>query len=132
MRGHIRKRGERAWAVVVDIGHDPSTGKRRQKWTNVKGTKRDAERKLAEIIHGLNTGGYVEPPRVTLSDYLEEWMADYVTTSVRERTAQGYRTIVERLKRSLARIHRRTRMDGVRTAGGGEVGMWEMAWAPLG
>ena len=32
----------------------------------------------------------------------------------------------------LARIHRRTRMDGVRTAGGGEVGMWEMAWAPLG
>ena len=32
----------------------------------------------------------------------------------------------------LARIHRRTRMDGVRTAGGGEVGMGEMAWAPLG
>ena len=110
MRGHIRKRGERAWAVVVDIGHDPSTGKRRQKWTNVKGTKRDAERKLAEIIHGLNTGGYVEPSRVTLSDYLEEWMADYVTTSVRARTAQGYRTIVERLKRSLGNV-RLTRLN---------------------
>ena len=110
MRGHIRKRGGRSWAAVVDIGHDPSTGKRRQKWETVKGTKRDAERRLAEIIHDLNTGGYVEPSRLTLSDYLEEWMADYVTGSVRARTAQGYRTIVERLKHSLGNV-RLTRLN---------------------
>ena len=70
MRGHIRKRGDRSWAVVVDVGHNPSTGKRRQKWETVKGTKRDAERRLAEIVHDLNTGGYVEPSRLTLSVYL--------------------------------------------------------------
>ena len=104
MRGHIRKRGERSWAAVVDIGHDPSTGKRRQKWETVKGSKRDAERRLAEIIHDLNTGGYVEPSRLTLSGYLDEWMADCVTGSVRARTAQGYRTIVKRLKRSLGNV----------------------------
>ena len=104
MRGHIRKRGKRSWAVVVDIGHDPSTGKRRQKWETVKGTKRDAERHLAEIIHDLNTGGYVEPSRLTLADYLDEWMADYVTDSVRARTAQGYGTIVKRLKRSMGNV----------------------------
>ena len=32
----------------------------------------------------------------------------------------------------LARIHRRTRMDGVKTAEGGEGATGEMAWAPLG
>ena len=87
MRGHLRKRGKQSWSAVVDIGHDPNTGKRRQKWITVKGTKRDAERHLAEVIHDLNTGGYVEPSRLTLADYLEEWMADYVTGSVRARTA---------------------------------------------
>ena len=33
MRGHVRKRGER-WAFVVELGRDPATGKRRQKWVS--------------------------------------------------------------------------------------------------
>ena len=53
MRGHIRKRGG-TYAVVVDNGHNPTTGKRRQKWITVKGTKRDAERKLAEVLRELD------------------------------------------------------------------------------
>ena len=104
MRGHIRKRGERAWAVVVDIGHDSSTGKRRQKWISVKGTKRDAERRLAEVIHNLDTGDFVQPSRLNMADYLEQWMTDYVTISVRPTTARGYRTIVNRLKQSLGNV----------------------------
>jgi hypothetical protein len=40
--------------VVVDVGHDPRTGKRRQKWIPVKGTKRDAERKQADTPEELN------------------------------------------------------------------------------
>ena len=104
MRGHLRKRGKQSWSAVVDIGHDPNTGKRRQKWETVKGTKRDAERRLAAIINDLNTGGYVEPSRLTLGNYLDEWMADYVTDSVRPRTAQGYGTIVKRLKRSMGNV----------------------------
>ena len=104
MRGHIRKRGDRAWAVVVDIGHDPSTGKRRQKWVSAKGTKREAERKLAEVVLDLNTGTYIEPSRLTLSEFLDQWMQDYVATSVRPGTAEGYRTIVNRLQRTLGHV----------------------------
>ena len=88
MRGHIRKRDDRSWAVVVDVGHDSHTGKRRQKWVSVKGTKRAAERRLAEVVRDLNEGTYVEPSRVTLPDYLDRWIRDYVSVSVRERTAQ--------------------------------------------
>ena len=104
MRGHIRKRGDRAWAIVVDIGHDPSTGKRRQKWVSVKGTKREAERKLAEVVLDLNTGAYIQPSRLTLSEFLDQWMQDYVATSVRLGTAEGYRTIVNRLQRTLGHV----------------------------
>ena len=104
MRGHIRKRGDRSWAVVVDIGRDPSTGRRRQKWVSVKGTKRMAERKLAEVIRDLDTGAFVEPSRLTLADYLDIWLRDYVSTSVRPRTQEGYASIVRRIKPHLGNI----------------------------
>ena len=71
MRGYIRKRGG-SYSVVVDYGYDPDTGKRRQKWIAVKGNKRDAERKLAEVINDLNAGAFVEPSRLTPSEYLQQ------------------------------------------------------------
>ena len=51
MRGHLKKRSKNSWTIVLDRGRDPATGKRRQQWVSVKGTKRDAERKLAELLH---------------------------------------------------------------------------------
>ena len=104
LRGHLRKRGDRSWAVVLDIGYDPKTGKRRQKWVSVKGTKRDAERRLAEVVSQLDAGTYVEPARITLAGYLNQWMDDYVATSVRPRTALGYASIVRSLQEALGRI----------------------------
>ena len=103
LRGHIRKRWG-SYSVVVDKGYDPDTGKRRQKWITVKGTKRDAERKLAEVVRDLDLGVFVEPSRLTLSGYLDQWMADYVAHSVRLRTARGYRTIVKRIQRGLTHV----------------------------
>jgi hypothetical protein len=48
MRGHIRKRGKQSYSIVVDIGRDPMTGRRRHKWIPAGRTRRDADRKLAE------------------------------------------------------------------------------------
>ena len=104
MRGHLRKRGDRSWSVVVDIGHDPETGKRRQKWVAVHGAKRDAEKRLAEVVRDLDAATFVEPSRLSLSGYLDQWMQDYVTTSVRPRTARGYGVIVRRLQGSLGNV----------------------------
>ena len=70
MRGHITKRGKNSWTIVLSMGHDPSTGKRRQQWVAVKGTKKEAERKLAELLHQVDTGGFVKPTRVTVAEFL--------------------------------------------------------------
>ena len=104
MTGHIRKRAG-SYSVVVDKGHDPVTGKRRQKWIAVKGTKRDAERKLGEVINDLNTGAFVEPSRLTFSEYLQQWLQDYVALSVRPRTAEGYRGIVGHFEEGLGKVN---------------------------
>ena len=100
MRGHIRKLGKRSWAIVVDVGHHPTTGKRKQEWIPVKGTKKDAERRLPEVLRELEEGTFVKPSHLTVSEYLTQWMRDYVAITVRPTTARGYATIVRRIQRS--------------------------------
>ncbi|MGE7427148.1 tyrosine-type recombinase/integrase [Bacillus thuringiensis] len=73
MKGHIRKRGNK-YCIVIDIGPDPETGKRRQKWFSGYKTKKEAENDVAKKITELNEGTFVEPSKVTLKDYLIQWL----------------------------------------------------------
>ena len=72
MRGYIRKRYKDSWNIILDIGYQivPDTGnmKRVQKWFTVKGTKRDAERQLTDLLHNLHRGEYVEPSKTTVGE----------------------------------------------------------------
>lgn len=97
MKGHLRRRGERSWAIVLDLGPDPVTGRRRQKWHTVQGTKRDAQRRLTELLKELQDGAYVEPSSETLGAYLARWLRDYAKPSLRQTTYESYE--------SVARIH---------------------------
>jgi integrase len=94
MRGHIRKRGKDSWSFVVDVGRDPATGKRQQQWYTVRGTKRDAERRLAEVLHGLDRGTYIKPSKTTLGEYLERWLAEYARPGLSPRSFERYESIV--------------------------------------
>ena len=95
MRGHIRRRSRDTWAVVIDVGRD-ATGKRRQKWHTVKGTKRAAQQELTRLLNQLQTGIYVEPSKLTVSDFLKRWLNDYAKTTVSPKTFERYKEIVER------------------------------------
>ena len=88
MRGHIRKRGE-TWTVVVDVGRDPASGKRRQKWQGGFRTKRAAERALTETLDRLERGTYAERSNETLAAYLEEWLRA-IRPSLRSSTWESY------------------------------------------
>ncbi len=72
MKGHITKRSKGSWTIVIDAGKDPGTGKRRQHWHTVKGTKRDAQRALNEILVALGKGTYVKPTKLTVGDWLAQ------------------------------------------------------------
>ncbi len=93
MRGHIRQRGKDSWVIVYDIGRD-ATGARRQKWQRVPGTRKDAERELAKILHEMNTGAYVEPSKMTVGEYLDRWLEDYARPNVAAKTFERYHQIV--------------------------------------
>jgi len=94
MRGHIIKRYKNSYTIVLNSGNDPSTGKRKQQWISVKGTKKEAEKKLAELLHQLDTGTYMKPGKTTLAEFLQYWLKDYVTPNLGPRTKEGYESIV--------------------------------------
>lgn len=94
MRGHIRKRGKDSWTIVLSMGRDPSTGKRRQQWFTIKGTKKDAERKLSELLHQVDTGQFIKPAKITLAEFLDQWLSIYVIPNLSPKTAEGYAQII--------------------------------------
>ncbi len=96
MRGHVTKRGKDSWTIVLSLGNDPETGKRKQKWVSVKGNKKTAEARLVELVHQIDTGSLSNPAKLTLAEFLERWLKDYVAMGVRASTAEGYRIIVEK------------------------------------
>ena len=46
MRGHIIKRYKNSYTIVLNLGVDPITGRRKQQWLSVKGTKKEAEKQV--------------------------------------------------------------------------------------
>ena len=74
MRGSIVKRGD-GFGVVLDLGHDPQTGKRRQKWHSGFHTKREAAAELAKLVNDVNRGAHVPKTRETVAEYVTDWLA---------------------------------------------------------
>jgi integrase len=93
MRGHLRKRGKNSWAVVVDLGRDPQTGKRRQKWFAHR-TRRDAEAHLAQIVAAMQGGGWTPPAKMLLGDFFDQWLRDYAAGAVGPVTLRNYSDMI--------------------------------------
>jgi integrase len=94
MRGHIVKRAEDSYSVVIRRGKDPNTGKYLQSWFTVKGSAKDAEKRLTELLHQLDTGTFMKPGKTTVSEFLQRWLTDYAYANLAPRTAEGYETII--------------------------------------
>jgi integrase len=60
----------------------------------VRGSKKEAEKKLAELLHEMDKGVLIRPEKTTLGQYLERWLKDYARPNTAPRTAEGYETII--------------------------------------
>ncbi len=89
MRGHIKQRSKGTWSLVVFLGRDPVSGKKRYKWRTVKGTKKQAESELNKLLREIETGTDLEPGRLTTAEFLEQWL-DASRSRVGPRTWERY------------------------------------------
>jgi len=87
MKGHFYRRGctcnkkrctcGSTWSFIIDIGRDPSTGRRKQKTKGGFRTKQEAEAAAAELIYEINQGTYIQEMNVVFKDFASEWLLMY-------------------------------------------------------
>ena len=92
----VRKRSKESWEIYLDTGLDPVTGKRLRHYETIKGSKKLAKQRLAELEVSIEKGSYIKPKRITLAEWLSNWLNGYVTTNCSIRTAQSYQSEVRR------------------------------------
>ncbi len=95
MAGSIRKQGRHSWNVLIELGSDPLTKKRRRRWLTVRGSKKDAERALTAALSQRDRGIDLSPAKITVAEFLRRWVQDAVQHRVRQSTVVGYRGIIE-------------------------------------
>ena len=95
MRGTVVNRHGH-FAIVIDEGKDPVTGKRRQRWIATKGSKPEVEAQLNEMMRDLQHGTFVKPAKITVRDYINQWLDSYVKHNLSASTNQNYRSITRK------------------------------------
>lgn len=93
MRGYVRKY-KNSWAGVVELGKDPGTGKRLQKWVYAS-TQEECQRKLNKLMYELDEGIYISPSRMTLAAYLRDWIEMHAP-NIAPNTVDGYKCTIEK------------------------------------
>ncbi len=90
MRGSIVKKGDRYYIkYYVD---------KCQKWKAAGSNKKDAERMLTEIVHQIHGGKYYEPKPITLVEFADKWMSEYVEGNVKLSTQKFYWNMLDHIK----------------------------------
>lgn len=92
MAGTITKRGENSWRITYDAGRTPE-GRRIRRTETVRGSYKDAERRLTERVSERDQGIDVEPNRVTLEEFLEKWLHNH---GVSVQSKARYRQLIRR------------------------------------
>ena len=91
MKGHIRQRSKGKWEITIDIGRDAATGKRLRHFETVKGVKKDAQHRLAELLINIEQGTYIKQPRkLTLATWLLKWLDGYAASNLSPKTSESY------------------------------------------
>ncbi|MDL2232245.1 site-specific integrase [Ruminococcaceae bacterium OttesenSCG-928-L11] len=101
--GTIRQRKDGTWEARYTVGRDPGTGKQVQKSIYGK-TQSEVLVKLQAVQHDINTGTYTDPTKMTVGQWLDEWLEDY-PGDVKERTLNEYKGVVaHRIKPGIGNV----------------------------
>ncbi|WP_330347496.1 site-specific integrase [Streptomyces sp. NBC_00582] len=98
----VLQNGAVRYRTVVDAGRDENG--RRIQLTITKDTKKEVLAERARIIAERSAGTFIAPNKITLGEWLDEWL-DYKRRDVEETTIRTYR---------LALVHVRDRLGHIR------------------
>jgi len=94
MSGHVRRRGERSWELKYEAGTDPRTGCRVTKYVSFKGSKREAQAELVRLMDAFRRGDYIDPSKVTVSEFLDRWDKDWAANNLSPKTRERFSQLI--------------------------------------
>ncbi len=92
MVGKPFKRGKR-WCVVVEMGRDPVTDKRRQQFV-YGSTRKEVEAEQVRLLRERDTGTMIDPTTLTVGQYLDHWLAIAIEGQRAVRTHETYGQVI--------------------------------------
>ena len=92
--GTIRKRADGRWAGINSAGYDQQTGKLIRKSIYGKNQK-EVRQKLSKVTTEIDEGLYLEPAKMTLSDWMDLWYKEY-TFDKKYSTLKGYKAQINK------------------------------------
>ncbi|HUW65873.1 MAG TPA: N-terminal phage integrase SAM-like domain-containing protein [Spirochaetia bacterium] len=96
MRGYIRKRGKTSWEIEVYLNTKGGDGKPERVFKTVRGTRRDAESVLAEMLVQVNNNTLIKAnKKLTVGEYLEQWLNDYGKSHLKCTTYANYKGVID-------------------------------------
>jgi integrase len=99
----IHQRGPNKFLIAVDHGKDPTTGKRRRRWHTFHGSKKAAKAEAVRLEAEAQGGTYVEPSRLTVAQFLEQWLAA-TKPNVSPKTHERYAELTRNITRLIGDI----------------------------
>lgn len=91
--GTIRQRKDGTWEARYTAGIHPGTGKPIRK--SIYGKKQEeVAQKLRKVTSEIDSGTYMEPSRMTVKEWFEIWLAEYMGDK-KPLTVQQYRSMAE-------------------------------------
>src|SRR4029453_14285945 len=95
MGGHIRRRSSGSFEIKYEAGAD-RTGRRQTKYLSFKGSKREAQAKLAELLAAVARGSHIDPNKITLAEFVRERIDQWEGSgSIGARSAERYRKLAK-------------------------------------
>lgn len=96
LMGHLKRKGRKKYEICIEVGRNPRTGKRQRKYKTVNNvTKQEAQKIMHEMMQKYNSNqGFIDPDKITVGQYLEEWLVEYAKNNVSQKTFVSYKAII--------------------------------------
>jgi integrase len=94
-QGGITQRSKGSWEIRFNVLTD-GNGKRKRVTETIKGTRKEAEKRLREKLGEIDNNRHVGKSKETVSQFMTRWMDTHVAMNCTLRTAQGYHGYIQR------------------------------------
>ena len=121
--GHVRKRttksGITTYQVIVEEESSFANGKRKRYYKTIQGGKKQAEKVMRDMIHELETRTFVKDNRITVRDFMHQWLEIYVKNQLSPTTVQHY---IDQTEKYIIPFAQNDQKHYVESLGGNEKG----------